>query len=240
MLVKIRDGKPVDVKLRHLRAAPLLRGVPARPALHRGARHHRPHLRDLPGRVPDVERERDGGRLRRRRRPADPRAAPASLLRRVDREPRAARLHAPRARLPRLRERDRARQGSPRAGRARAAHEEDRQRGDARGRRPRGAPDQRQGRRLLPRADEAGARRRSSTTSSGRASSRSRPSASPPGSTSPSSSRTTSSSRSPSRTPTRSRTAGSSRTAAWTSRCRSTSSTSSRSTSSGRTRSTRT
>ena len=34
---------------------------------------------------------------------AAPRAAPAALLRRVDREPRAARLHAPRARLPRLR-----------------------------------------------------------------------------------------------------------------------------------------
>ena len=34
-------------------------------------------------------------------------AAPAALLRRVDREPRPARLHAARARLPRLRERDR-------------------------------------------------------------------------------------------------------------------------------------
>ena len=38
---------------------------------------------------------------------ADPRASPAPLLRRVDREPRAARLHAPRAGLPRLRRRGR-------------------------------------------------------------------------------------------------------------------------------------
>ena len=38
------------------------------------------------------------------RRPG-PRAAAAALLRRVDREPRAARVHAPRARLPRVRER---------------------------------------------------------------------------------------------------------------------------------------
>ncbi len=38
---------------------------------------------------------------------ADPRAASPDLLRRVDREPRAARVHAARARLPRLRERDR-------------------------------------------------------------------------------------------------------------------------------------
>ena len=36
---------------------------------------------------------------------AAPRAAPPALLRRVDREPRAPRLHAPRPRLPRLRER---------------------------------------------------------------------------------------------------------------------------------------
>ena len=54
------------------------------------------------------------------------------------------------------------------------------------------------------------------------------------------SSRTTSWSRSPRRMPTQWRTAGLCRTVAWTSRCRSTSSTSPRSTSSGRTRSTRT
>ena len=56
-------------------------------------------------------------------------AAPAPLLRRVDREPRAPRLHAPRARLPRLRRRRRARPRRARGRRARAGAEEDRQRG---------------------------------------------------------------------------------------------------------------
>ena len=49
-------------------------------------------------------------RLRRRGRRAARRAAPAPLLRRVDREPRAARVHAPRAGLPRA---TRARSSSP-------------------------------------------------------------------------------------------------------------------------------
>ena len=72
--------------------------------------------------------------LRRRGRRAAPRAAPAALLRRVDREPRAARLHAPRARLPRLRERDRAwRRDHPRAWSQRGlAAQEGRQRRDRR------------------------------------------------------------------------------------------------------------
>ena len=52
----------------HLRAAPLLRGVPARPRLPRGAGHHRPHLRHLPRRLPDELGPRDGGRVRRERR----------------------------------------------------------------------------------------------------------------------------------------------------------------------------
>ena len=55
-----------DVQAAHLRAAALLRGVPARAALHRGARHHRAHLRHLPGRLPDELDRGDGGRLRRR------------------------------------------------------------------------------------------------------------------------------------------------------------------------------
>ena len=62
-----------DVRAAHLRAAPLLRGVPARPRLHRGPGHHRPHLRDLPGRLPDELR------ATRSSRPAAPsarRAAP--------------------------------------------------------------------------------------------------------------------------------------------------------------------
>ena len=43
-----------------LRAAALLRGLPAGPSLQRSARHHRAHLRDLPGGLPDERRARDG------------------------------------------------------------------------------------------------------------------------------------------------------------------------------------
>ena len=71
------------------------------PALHRGAGHHRAHLRHLPGRLPDELDRGDGGRLRRRGRRPGARAAADALLRRVGREPRAARLHAARAGLPR-------------------------------------------------------------------------------------------------------------------------------------------
>ena len=52
---------------RDLRATPLLRGAAGRPALHRGSRHHRPHLRDLPGGLPDERLRGHGGRLRGRR-----------------------------------------------------------------------------------------------------------------------------------------------------------------------------
>ena len=122
-------------------------------------------------------------------------AAPAPLLRRVDREPRAARLHAPPARLPRLRERDRAGARQPGSSGAGARAEEDRQRVDGARRRARGAPDQRPRRRLVPGAAQARAARRSSRSSSGRGRSRSRRCASPRASTSPTTSRTTSSSR---------------------------------------------
>ena len=93
------DGRRGDRRqAQDLRAAALLRGVPARPRVHRGARHHRPHLRHLPGRLPDELGARDGADLRHRGRRAAARPAPAPLLRRMDREPRPARLHAPRAR----------------------------------------------------------------------------------------------------------------------------------------------
>ena len=87
-----------------LRAAAVLRGVPARPLVHRAARHHGAHLRHLPGRVPD-ERVPRRWRTRCGVEVDGPlaRAAAAPLLRRVDREPRAARLPAARAGLPRLR-----------------------------------------------------------------------------------------------------------------------------------------
>ena len=91
----------------HLRAAALLRGAASRARLPRGARHHVADLRHLPDRLPDERRQRDRGRLRRHRRRPAARAAAAALLRRVDREPRAARADAARARLPRLRERHR-------------------------------------------------------------------------------------------------------------------------------------
>ena len=66
------------------------------------ARHHRAHLRHLPGRLPDERGARDRARVRRHGRRPAARAAPAALLRRVDREPRAAHGHAARAGLPRL------------------------------------------------------------------------------------------------------------------------------------------
>ena len=131
----------------------------------------------------------------------DPGAAPAPVLRRVGREPRAARVHAPRARLPRLRER--VRDGArpprdPRAARSRSRRPATRlMRGRRRARDP---PDQRARRRLLPRAARAelapvrraarsGARVRAARRWAGSRTCRSRTSR-----------RTTSSSRSPSRT----------------------------------------
>ena len=85
----------------------------------------------------------------------DPAAAPAALLRRVDREPRAARLPAARAGLPRLRRRHRDGGRPPRRRRAGAAAEEGRQRRHGRRRRPVDPPGQRAGRRVLPAARPA-------------------------------------------------------------------------------------
>ena len=98
--------------------------------------------------------QRDGGCLRRRGQRASSAPAAAPLLRRVDREPRAARLHAPRARLPRLR---RARSSwpatTPRSSSAALRLKKTGNELMTRRRRPRDAPDQRPGRRLLPGAD---------------------------------------------------------------------------------------
>ena len=158
MLVKIKDGRVDEVKLNIYEPPRFFEAFLRGRAFTRGARHHRPHLRDLPGRVPDELGAGDGAGVRRRGRRPAARPAAAPLLRRVDREPRAARLHAPRARLPRLRERDRARARQARPRRAGARAEEDGQRGDDGRRRPRGASDQRAGRRLVPRAAQARAR----------------------------------------------------------------------------------
>ena len=107
--------------------------------------------------------------LRGRHPGADPPAAPPALLRRMDREPRAARLHAPRARLPRLRRRRARWRASIARGRARARAEEDRQRRAGADRRPRDPPDQRPRRRLLSCADTRRAAARSSSRSSAHA-----------------------------------------------------------------------
>ena len=136
----------------HLRAAALLRGVPARPRLYRGARHHRAHLRHLPGRLPDERGARDGGRARRHGERAGARAAPAAVLRRVDREPHAAHLHAARARLSRLPGRDRDGEGPWRHRAPGSGAEEGRQRDPGTARRTRDPSGERAGRRLLPRA----------------------------------------------------------------------------------------
>ena len=97
------------------------------------------------------------------------RPAPPALLRRVDREPRPARLHAPRPRLPRLRERH-PHGGRPRATRCKKAlrAQEDRQRARDPGRGARDPPDQREGGRLLPRPRAAGAAARSRSGSGAR------------------------------------------------------------------------
>ena len=159
-LVLRRRARSTTVELAHLRAAALLRGAPARPRFSRGARHHRAHLRHLPGRLPDERVPGDGGRARRRGRRRAARAAAPALLRRVDREPRAARLHAARARLPRLPDAlDAWPSTTPSAVKRGAAHQEGRQRDRRAARRPRDPPDQRPRRRLLPRARRARARR---------------------------------------------------------------------------------
>ena len=127
-------------------------------------------------------------------------AAPAHLLRRVDREPRAARVHAPRARHPRLRQRDRDGARPPRHRRARRC----------RSRRPatRSSASSAAARSIRSTCASAAstARRarascaRSSSRSSARASSRSRRCASPAASRCPTSSPSTSTSRSRRRT----------------------------------------
>ena len=61
-----RNGRPTSSSASSSRRASSRRFLRGR-ALPRGARHHRAHLRHLPGRLPDERRPRDGGRLRRRR-----------------------------------------------------------------------------------------------------------------------------------------------------------------------------
>ena len=105
LTVKLSGGTVDRRQAPHLRAAALLRGLPARAAL--------PEAPDITARICGIcpvayqmsAVHAMEARLRRHGRRAAARAAPAALLRRVDREPRAARLHAARPGLPRLRER---------------------------------------------------------------------------------------------------------------------------------------
>ena len=126
--LRVRDGEVVEAGApRDLRGAALLRAARRGPDAGRGHRHRRPHLRDLPGRLPDDRGPRLRGRLRHRDRPRRPGAPPPALLRRVDREPRPPRLPPPPARLPRLRERARAGPRPSRCRRVRARAQEGRQ-----------------------------------------------------------------------------------------------------------------
>ena len=97
-----------------LRAAAVLRADASRAWAHRAPGHHLPDLRHLPGGVRDERLSGDRGRLRGQRPGGHHPDAPAALLRRVDREPHAARLPAARPGLPRLSRRHRDGQG-PRA-----------------------------------------------------------------------------------------------------------------------------
>ena len=64
--VRVREGRVEDVQARDLRAAALLRGLPAGPAAGRRPRHHLADLRDLPDRLPDERLRGDRGRARDR------------------------------------------------------------------------------------------------------------------------------------------------------------------------------
>ena len=165
MHVRLDGGAGRRRRAADLRAAAVLRGVPARPRVHRGARHHRADLRHLPGRLPD---ERRATRWRMRC-GVEVDERPIRALRRLlycgewieSHALHVYMLHAPdflgyASAIEMARDhREIVEQG--------AAAEEDRQRADGGRRRPRGPPDQRARRRLLPRADAARAARRSSS-----------------------------------------------------------------------------
>ena len=160
MYVRVQRRRGARRAASDLRAAAPLRGAPARPRA--SARRS-----DITARICGIcpvayqmsacEAMEDA--LGVEVRPGSRDSAPPDLLRGVDGEPRPAPLHAPRARLPRLRERLRDGRRARRDRRARPADEEGRQRADRGDRRPRGPPDQRPRRRLLPgpRAPRAGA-----------------------------------------------------------------------------------
>ena len=153
--VEVRDGEVTDVALEIFEPPRYFEALLGRAPLHRGPRHHGPHLRDLPGGLPDDRLRRDGGRLRGGGRRPDRRAAAAPLLRGVDPEPRAARLPAARSGLPRLRRRGGAGGARPGGGASGARAQAGRQPGDGDRRGAGGPPGQRPGGWLLPGPDAA-------------------------------------------------------------------------------------
>ena len=131
-------------------------------ALHRGARHHRAHLRHLPGRLPDELDRGDGGRLRRRGRPTQVRALRRLLYCGEWIESHALHvfmLHAPDF-LGYASAFEMARDHRDDRRAARCALKKAGNDADARRRRARDPPGQRPRRRLLPRAARAPSSRR--------------------------------------------------------------------------------
>ena len=108
MLVKMRDGKVDDVQLKIYEPPRFFEAFLRGRDFTRGPRHHRAHLRHLPGGVPDERRAtrwRRHGRVRPRRRPI---RALRDLLYCGEwiESHVAARVHAAPAGFPRLRKRD--------------------------------------------------------------------------------------------------------------------------------------
>ena len=192
-----RDGRVDEVRLEIFEPPRFFEALPARPRVHRGARHHVAHLRHLPGRLPDERRatrwrtrSASGSTARCGRCGGCSTAASGS---------RATRCTSTAARpgLPRLPGRDRAwRKDHREAVQRGLAAQEGRQRDRGAARRPRDPPGQRAGRRLLPRADAGRARAARRATRAGRATPRSRACAGWRASSSRTSSATTSSWRS--------------------------------------------
>ena len=213
MLVEIGDGVVEEVQLKIYEPPRFFEAFLRGRALHGGARHHRAHLRDLPGRLPDelvqameqacgVEVD---GQLRALRRLLycgewiESHALHVFMLHAPDFLGYESAIELAR--------------DHPELVGTGARAEEDRQRAHDGRRRPRGAPDQRAGRRLVPGAAQARARRARREARTG-ARDRARDGALDRAARLPRlRAATTSSSRSPSRASTRSTAAGSSRAA---------------------------
>ena len=154
MTVRLADGQRRGRRAPHLRAAALLRGAAARPLVHRGARHHRPHLRHLPGRLPDERGQRARERCAASTCPSRSAcSAGSSTAASGSRAMRCTSTCSTRPTSSATTGAVELARDAPAGGRAGARAEADRQRRDGARRRPRDPPDQRSRRRLLPGAD---------------------------------------------------------------------------------------